>query len=67
MKAADSEPDAAKRNDMYVALNQKLMGEWLPALPISHSPPALVLAANVQGVTASPLTDEKFNLVTMTG
>ncbi len=67
LKAADSEPDATKRNALYVALNQKLMGEWLPALPISHSPPALVVAANVQGITPSPLTDEKFNAVTKTG
>ena len=67
LKAADSEPDAAKRNDLYVALNNNLMGEWLPAVPISHSPPALVLAANVQGVVPSPLTDEKFWNVTKTG
>jgi len=67
LKAADSEPDATKRNELYVALNQKLMGEWLPAIPISHSPPALVLSSKVQGVTPSPLTDEKFNAVTITG
>ncbi len=67
LKAADSEPDAAKRNALYVALNNNLMGEWLPAVPISHSPPALVLAANVQGVVPSPLTDEKFWNVTKTG
>ena len=36
------------------------MSEYLPAVPISSSPPALVLAANLQGITPSPLTDEKF-------
>jgi len=67
LKAADSEPDPAKRNELYVALNKKLMGEWLPAVPISHSPPALVLAAGVSGITPSPLTDEKFTGVVKTG
>ena len=52
---------------MYVELNKKLVGEYLPAVPISHSPPALVLQADVQGVVPSPLTDEKFNNVTITG
>jgi peptide/nickel transport system substrate-binding protein len=36
------------------------MSTYLPAIPISSSPPALVLASNLQGVTPSPLTDEKF-------
>ena len=36
------------------------MGEYLPAVPISHSPPAIVVAGNVQGLVASPLTDEQF-------
>jgi len=67
LKAADSQPDATKRNQMYVDLNKKLMGEWLPAIPISHSPPALVLSSKVQGITPSPLTDEKFNAVTISG
>ena len=48
-------------------LNKKLVGEYLPAVPISHSPPALVVAGDVQGLIASPLTDEKFNNVTRTG
>lgn len=60
LAAADSEPDAAARTAMYVALNEKLMGEYLPAIPISHSPPALVVAANVQGIVPSPLTDERY-------
>lgn len=58
--AADTEPDATKRNELYVALNKKLMAEYLPAIPISHAPPALVLAKNVTGIVASPLTDEDY-------
>ncbi len=60
LAAADSEPDADKRAALYVTLNEKLMSEYLPAVPISHSPPALVVAANVQGIVPSPLTDERF-------
>ncbi|MEO5834583.1 MAG: ABC transporter substrate-binding protein, partial [Nakamurella sp.] len=37
LAAADSEPDADTRAKDYVALNEKLMGEYLPAIPISHS------------------------------
>jgi peptide/nickel transport system substrate-binding protein len=29
-------------------------------VPISHSPPALVLGKDVTGVKASPLTDERY-------
>ena len=36
------------------------MDEYLPAVPISHSPPAIVVAGDVQGLVASPLTDERF-------
>ncbi len=60
LAAADSEPDADARAALYVTLNEKLMGEYLPAIPISHSPPALVVSAAVQGLVPSPLTDERF-------
>ncbi|MDQ2847224.1 MAG: ABC transporter substrate-binding protein [Actinomycetota bacterium] len=60
LAAADSQPDATKRNAMYVQLNKDLLGKYLPAIPISSSPPALVLAKNVTGVVASPLTDEDY-------
>ena len=64
LKAADSEPDADKRNAEYVDINKKLMAEWLPAIPISSSPPALVLAGDIKGVVPSPLTDENYAQVT---
>ncbi len=60
LKAADSTPDDAQREAAYNKINQDLMGNYLPGVPISSSPPALVLAANLQGITPSPLTDEKF-------
>jgi len=60
LKAADAIPDETQRNAAYDDINKKLMSEYLPGIPISSSPPALVLAANLQGITPSPLTDEKF-------
>ncbi|GAB1515011.1 ABC transporter substrate-binding protein [Actinophytocola sp. KF-1] len=65
LQAADSEPDAEKRKGMYEELNKKLKAEYLPAVPISHSPPALVVAKNVKGLVPSPLTDERFDTVSL--
>jgi peptide/nickel transport system substrate-binding protein len=65
IKAADSEPDDDKRKGMYEDLNKKLKAEYLPAIPISHSPPAIVVAENVQGLVPSPLTDERFDTVSL--
>jgi len=65
LQAADSEPDDEKRKSMYEELNKKLKAEYLPAIPISHGPPALVTAENVTGLVASPLTDERFNTVSL--
>ena len=56
---ADTTPDMAERAEIYKELNKKIM-EFLPGVPISHSPPAIVLGKDVIGVTASPLTDERF-------
>ena len=39
------------------------MARYLPAIPISHSPPAIVVAGDVKGLVASPLTDERFYTV----
>jgi peptide/nickel transport system substrate-binding protein len=63
LKAADAIPDKTQREAAYVALNKQLTDEYLPAVPISHSPPAIVVAGDVQGLIASPLTDEKFYTV----
>lgn len=65
--AADGEPDEATRTGLYEELNAELMSpEWLPGLPISHSPPAIVVGPNVEGLVASPLTAEDFSTVTIT-
>jgi len=64
LAAADAEPDPANRTEMYQEANRLIM-EYLPGVPISHSPPALVVAENVQGLEPSPLTAEVFSTVSL--
>ncbi len=64
-RVADSEPDSANRVALYEDLSEMIV-DFLPAVPISHSPPALVIAENVEGLVPSPLTSEDFSTVTLT-
>jgi peptide/nickel transport system substrate-binding protein len=64
LRAADAEPDEAARTDLYEEANRAIM-EFLPAVPISHSPNALVVAENVSGLIPSPLSAEDFSTVTI--
>jgi peptide/nickel transport system substrate-binding protein len=57
---ADAEADSAAQAAMFEELNAQIM-EFLPGVPISHTPVAMVFAPNVTGVSASPLLDERFN------
>lgn len=57
---ADAEADPAAQSAMFEQLNAEIM-EFLPGIPISHTPVAIAFAPNVSGVTASPLLDERFN------
>jgi len=61
---ADAEPDAANRTEMYQEANRLIM-DYLPGVPISHSPPALVVSERVQGLEPSPLTAEVFSTVSI--
>jgi peptide/nickel transport system substrate-binding protein len=58
-KDADTTADAAARTEKYKALNKSIM-DFLPGVPISHSPPAIVFGKDVTGIKASPLTDERY-------
>ena len=53
LAAGDAEPDAAARTELYQEANRAIM-DFLPAVPISHSPNALVVAENVVGSGAQP-------------
>jgi len=54
----DSIVDESQRATAYQQLNKKIMQDYLPGLPISSSPPAIVFSKKVTGVVPSPLTDE---------
>ena len=55
---ADSIVNADQRTAAYKKLSEKLMKEYVPGLPISNSPPAIVFGKNISGIVASPLPSE---------
>ncbi|GGJ01272.1 ABC transporter substrate-binding protein [Saccharopolyspora subtropica] len=65
LRAADSEPDEARRTQMYQEINRRLLAEYLPAVPLAHSPPAIVTSPRVHGLQPSPLTAEEFQTVSI--
>jgi len=65
LRAADGAPDEQARIELYEELNRSLMSEYLPAIPLSHSPPAIVTTKNVEGLVPSPLTKEEFATVSI--
>jgi peptide/nickel transport system substrate-binding protein len=64
LSQADQEPDAARRTELYQEANRLIM-DYLPGVPISHSPPALAVAEGVEGLVPSPLTAEDFATVSI--
>jgi peptide/nickel transport system substrate-binding protein len=56
---ADKEPDLTKRAALYKELNKQI-ADFVPGVPVAHGPPSLVLAKDLTGVKASPLTDERY-------
>jgi peptide/nickel transport system substrate-binding protein len=63
LAAADATVDPAAQEAAYQQANRDVMA-YLPAVPISSSPPALVVSEAISGLTPSPLTDERFATVT---
>ncbi|MCK2237603.1 MULTISPECIES: ABC transporter substrate-binding protein [unclassified Crossiella] len=64
LDAADVTPDKAEREKLYQELNRQIVEEYLPAVPLSHSPPAFVLKKDIKNLTPSPLTAEEFSPTT---
>lgn len=64
---ADEIADPGERLDMYHDISARLMADYLPLLPIAHTPPALVVGPHVQGLVPNPATKEDFAKVTITG
>ena len=67
LQDADAVVDEGERASAFETINQQIMEEYLPGLPISHSPPALVVGPEVEGLIASPLTAEEFSTVSVGG
>jgi len=64
VSSADAVVDPAGHAAAYEQVNRDLMTKYLPAVPLSSSPPALVVRDNIKGLIPSPLTDERFFTVT---
>ncbi|WP_162834311.1 ABC transporter substrate-binding protein [Amycolatopsis circi] len=61
---ADAAPAGDAHTKAYQEANKKIM-EYLPAIPIAYPTPAIVVGPKIKGVVASPLTDERFDNVTI--
>jgi peptide/nickel transport system substrate-binding protein len=63
---ADATPDSAQRTELYKGVNRQIM-DYLPAVPIAHSPPSVAVLANVKDFVPSPVLNDEFSLVYTTG
>jgi len=64
LSAADASPAGDAHAKAYQEVNKQIM-DFLPAIPIAYPTPAIVVGPKVKGLVASPLTDERFNTVTV--
>jgi peptide/nickel transport system substrate-binding protein len=62
--AADATVDPEGHAAAYRDVQRAIM-DYLPAVPLSHSPPAIVVREGVEGLIPSPLTDERFLTVSV--
>lgn len=66
LEAARVETDQAKRTAMYQQINKQIM-EFLPGVPYVHTKPLIALAPGVQGYVPSPVNNEDFAKITVSG
>ena len=66
LEAARTETDLEARTEMYQAVNKKIM-EFLPGVPYVHTKSFLVTAEGVDGLEPSPVSNEIFQNVTVSG
>ena len=59
---ADSTPDAAQRTELYKGVNRQIV-DFLPAVPLAHSPPSVAVQAGVKDFVPSPILNDEFSLV----
>ncbi|MDO5711352.1 MAG: ABC transporter substrate-binding protein, partial [Micrococcales bacterium] len=63
LAGADSTVDEAQRTKKYELINKQIVQDYIPAIALTHSPPALVTSSKVEGLIVSPLTAEEFSTV----
>ncbi|HEV7654221.1 MAG TPA: ABC transporter substrate-binding protein [Mycobacteriales bacterium] len=63
---ADAIPDATQRADAYKGVNRQIM-DFVPAVPLVHSPPSVAVASNVKDFVPSPVLNDDFSLVFTSG
>ena len=61
---AEEESDLDVRTGLYEECNRLIM-DFLPAIPYAHTKPALAFQSNVSGYVPSPVTLEQFSTVTV--
>jgi peptide/nickel transport system substrate-binding protein len=66
IRQADATVDPAAHAAAYEQVNRDIMQKFLPGVPLSSSPPAIVVRQGVDGLIPSPLTDERFLTVSVT-
>ena len=59
---ADATPDAAQRTELYKGVNRQIV-DFLPAVPISHSPPSVAVGNPVKDFVPSPVLNDDFSIV----
>jgi peptide/nickel transport system substrate-binding protein len=59
---ADATVDPGAREEAYKAVNRQIV-EFLPAIPVSHSPPSVAVQENVKDFVPSPVLNDEFALV----
>jgi peptide/nickel transport system substrate-binding protein len=63
---ADATADTTQRADAYKAVNRQIM-DFLPAVPLVHSPPSVAVQSNVKDFVPSPVLNDEFSLVFTSG
>lgn len=66
LNKAEAEPDRAKRTKLYQDANRAIM-ENVPGVPYVHVVGSIPLDPNVKGYVPDPLTNERFDTITISG
>jgi peptide/nickel transport system substrate-binding protein len=62
---ANAQVDETAKKAAWQQVNRDIAAKYLPAVPIWFAPPSLATTTKVSGMVPSPLTDERFNTVSV--